>query len=315
MKIIDSKTIRSLGITPSQCVEWVRESFSMKYEASLPPKISLHPQNDDFINTMPCLLPEAYHRYGVKVVTRIEGAIPALSSTELLFNSATGELLAMLDADWITAMRTGAVATLSAQLYRKSNNVVYGIAGLGNTGRATILCLLDSEPNIHHHVYLLRYKNQAELFMERMKDYKNVSFTIVDSPKEIVKNCDVIFSCITSATGLFCEDDSAFRKGCVVIPVHTRGFQNCDLFFDKVFGDDTGHVCGFRYFEKFKKFAELSEVLLGKNPGRESEDERILAYNIGLGLHDVLFANKIYELTQEKSPSIPFEKATDKFWV
>ena len=27
-----------------------------------------------------------------------------------------------------------------------------------------------------------------------------------------------------------------------VIPVHTRGFQNCDLFFDKVFADDTDHV-------------------------------------------------------------------------
>lgn len=49
---------------------------------------------------------------------------------------------------------------------------------------------------------------------------------------------DVIISCITEAEGLICPDDKRFKEGCLLIPVHTRGFQNCDLFFDKIFGDD-----------------------------------------------------------------------------
>ena len=80
-----------------------------------------------------------------------------------------------------------------------------------------------------------------------------------------------------------------------MIPIHTRGFQNCDLFFDHIFADDKGHVEGFRYFSQFKKFNEFSEVLLGKAVGRSDNRQRISAYNIGLGLHDVLFASKIYE--------------------
>jgi ornithine cyclodeaminase len=85
------------------------------------------------------------------------------------------------------------------------------------------------------------------------------------------------------------------------VPIHTRGFQNCDTTFDKVFADDTGHVQGFKYFNQFKHFAEISDVLKGENIGRSSDDERILSYNIGLGLHDVYFASKIIELLDQKA--------------
>ena len=54
MKLITDLEIKALDISPRECVEWVRESFSMKYEAQLPAKISLHPQGSDFFNTMPC---------------------------------------------------------------------------------------------------------------------------------------------------------------------------------------------------------------------------------------------------------------------
>ena len=85
------------------------------------------------------------------------------------------------------------------------------------------------------------------------------------------------------------------------MPVHTRGFQNCDTIFDKVFGDDTDHVRDFRYFSQFRKFGEISDVLSGELPGRENDQERILSYNIGLGLHDVYFASKIEQLLNEKT--------------
>ena len=315
MKIISQKQIRELNISPAQCVEWVKESFSLKETAQLPAKISLHPQGNDFFNTMPCLLPAPYHYFGVKEVHRIKGATPALGSDLLLYNSATGELLAMLDADWITTMRTGAVAALAIQTFRKGGALTYGFLGLGNTGRATMLCLLDSEPEVMHHVILLRYKDQAESFVERFKGYANVCFTICDDPKELVAQSDVIVSCITEAQGLLCDDDSLYREGCLVVPVHTRGFQNCDLFFDKVYADDTAHVCGFKYFNQFKQFAEIQDVIAGKAAGRVSEKERILSYNIGLGLHDVVYASKIYETLKDDANEIELVRETEKFWI
>ena len=46
----------------------------------------------------------------VELVTRYPERIPALDSKMLLFDAESGETLAFVDGDWITAMRTGAVA-------------------------------------------------------------------------------------------------------------------------------------------------------------------------------------------------------------
>lgn len=324
MKIISEQLIRSLGITPKECVAWIYESFNMKQDAQLPAKISVHPAEFDFFTSMPCLLPvssksggckiEQY--FGIKEVHRIEGAVPSLGSDMMLYNAKNGELLALVDCDWITTMRTGAVAAVTAKALRKAGANTYGIVGLGNTGRATMLCILEAEPEKHFKVKLLRYKDQAELFIERFKDYKNVLFEIVDDINELARTADVFISCITSANGLLIEDEKTFPPGVTVIPVHMRGLQNCDTTFDRVFGDDTDHVKGFKYFSQYKDYNEIGEVLAGRDPGRKSQEQRIIDYNYGLALHDVMYASKIYELVADKDvPSIEIVKETEKFWV
>lgn len=321
MRIISEQTIRNLGISPKQCTNWIYESFALKSEAQLPAKISVHPTDTDFFTSMPCLLPESKSNpgiryFGIKEVHRIEGAVPSLGSDMLLYNAKNGDLLALLDSDWITTMRTGAVAAASSKALRKKDSSRYGMLGLGNTARASLLCILESEPEKHFDVKLLRYKDQAELFIQRFKDYKNVSFEIVDDVKEIAQSVDVLISCITSANGLIVEDESLFPPGITIIPVHMRGFQNCDTTFDRVFGDDTGHVRNFKFFPQYRDYNEIGEVLAGRDPGRKSENQRIIDYNYGLGLHDVLFASKIYEMTLDKTlPEVPIVKETDKFWV
>lgn len=254
--------------------------------------------------------------FGIKEVHRIENAVPSLGSDMLLYNACNGELLALLDCDWITTMRTGAVAAVSAKALRKENGYVYGMVGLGNTARATLLCILEAEPEIHFVVKLLRYKNQAELFVKRFEEYDNVSFEIVDDIDVMASSVDVFISCITSANGLLVEDVNSFKPGVTVIPVHMRGLQNCDVTFDRVFGDDTNHVKGFKYFSQFNDYNEIGEVLAGRDQGRKNDRQRIIDYNYGLALHDVLFASRIYELLENKDiPNIDIIKEKEKFWV
>lgn len=300
MKIITNQEIENLGINPAICHQWVQEAFKMKYDCQLPAKMSVHPQGIDFYTTMPCLLPERYDFFSAKVVSRIVGRKPALKSDLMLFRASTGELLAIMDGDWITSMRTGAVAALAIQTFQKSDAQTYGILGLGNTAHATMKVLASLPGTSSKTIKLLKYKDQAEKFIQDFR-YTGIRMEIVESIEDIVASSDVVLSCITETTELLCPKDALFNEGVLVVPVHTRGFQNCDLFFDKVYADDTDHVKGFKYFSKFKQFDELSHVLLGQNPGRENDKQRILAYNIGLGLHDAYFAYKIYELLQNRN--------------
>lgn len=315
--VMQDAQIRDTLTDVRMCIDWVKESFLMKDSAQLPPKISVHPADEDFFTSMPCLLPEKYGRFGVKEVYRIVGRKPSLGSDLLLYDSKKGNLLAMMDADRITMMRTGAVAALAVRLFKKTGVTTYSIMGLGNTARAVSLALIADAQGEDICFRLLRYKDHAEQFIERFKDCAGVTFEIIDNMDEFISGADVIISCVTTAGGeMFCADDSKYREGVLLVPVHTRGFQNCDLFFDKVFGDDTGHVRGFRYFDRFKEFHEIGEVLAGKCAGRTSDKERIISYNIGIGLHDVLFASKIFDMADKsKMQCVTIDREDKKFWI
>lgn len=267
----------------------------MKKRCQLPPKVSLHPRGIDFFNTMPCILPEEYNRFGCKIVSRVCGQHPPLKSVLMLFDTLTGGMLAMMDADWITAMRTGAVAALAINTLRKRNNAIYAFMGLGTIGRATLDCLIDTNAEASLLIKLKRYKDYAEKIAEEYSGYGNVTFSIADTIEDFISGSDVIVSCITQASENIVPDVNLFKPGVLVVPVHTRGFQNCDTVFDKVFGDDTGHIQGFKYFRQFRKYNEIAAVLSGEVLGRENDNERILSYNVGIGLHDVLFATKIMD--------------------
>ncbi len=316
VSVIQQSQIDALHLNPATCVEWVKEAFLMKDDIQMPAKMSVHPQGEDFITSMPCLLPESQGQkyFGIKMVSRIDGQVPTLQSNIFLYDAKSGHLLAVVDGDWITAMRTGAVAALATKTLQRKGNSVYSIMGLGNIGRAVGLCLAADNRDRQITFRLLRYKDQAERFVERLKDFDNVNFEIVDDKRIFAAEADVLISAVTVATELLFPDDDLFRKGVTVIPVHMRGFQNCDLFFDKVFGDDTGQVSGFKYFNQFRQYDEFHHVLQGKNPGRTNDEERILSYNYGIALHDVFFASRIYERIQ-KGDGFNLEKQDKKLWL
>ena len=316
--VIQQEQIKSLNISPAECVKWVEEGFRMKDKVQMPAKLSVHPQGEDFMTTMPCLLPEqnGKKRFGIKVVNRIEGQSPALTSIIYLYDAKTGKLLAVMDGDWITAMRTGAVATLAARLFQKDGVNTYSMMGLGNIARATAMCLIADNHDRNITIRLMRYKDQAEQFIERFKEATNVTFEIINDKKEFITGAEVLISCVTVATELLFPDDTLFGKGITVIPVHVRGFQNCDLFFNKVFGDDTDQIRNWKYFDKFQQYDEIHHVLLGQNPGRTSQEERILSYNYGLALHDIVYASKIFDIIKESEcESFNYFRQDKKVWV
>ena len=316
VSVIQQSQIDALQLNPATCVEWVKEAFLMKDDIQMPAKLSVHPQGEDFITSMPCLLPESQGRkyFGIKMVSRIDGQLPTLQSNIFLYDAKSGHLLAVVDGDWITAMRTGAVAALAAKTLQRRGNNTYSMMGLGNIGHAVGLCLAADNRDRQITFRLLRYKDQAERFVEKLKDFDNVNFEIVNDKRVFAAEADVLISAVTVATELLFPDDGLFRKGVTVIPVHVRGFQNCDLFFDKVFSDDTGQVSGFKYFKQFHQYDEFHHVLQGKNPGRTNDEERILSYNYGIALHDIFFASRIYERIKT-GDGFNLEKQDQKLWL
>ena len=290
MKIITDDQIAALGITAAQCVAWVEESFKSKPEADMPAKISVHPVADSFFTAMPCYHP-AVGKVGVKVISRVPGSVPSLKSKMMLFDASSGDMLALIDTNWITAMRTGAVAALAAKTFVNDfARAPIGMVGMGVMGQATLDCLLALNPSAEIHI--LNYKDHVEKTRAR---HPEANIIAVASKKALVAETAALISAVTVMHDQFLPE-GVYPAGYTLIPVHVRGFQDCDLTFDKIFGDDTAHIRNWKNFAHYRKFAEFSDVLLGKTPGRETADERIISYNYGLGLHDLQYAAKIYQL-------------------
>lgn len=226
--------------------------------------------------------------------------------------------MALLDGDYITAFRTGAVAALAADTFAVKDYNRIGIYGLGNTARATFDVLTSIEKNVakSFEVFLLRYKNQAENFIERFKHLKNVIFHIVDNAEEVAVNSQILISCVSDTKNLFCNVDK-YPAGILILPVQSKGFQNCDLVFDKIFADYTAQIKDFKYFPQFSKLnycGELTDVLNKNILGRDNDTERILSYNIGIAAHDIVFASEIFNRVGKDCEEINLKSPCEKFF-
>ena len=234
----------------------------------------------------------------------------------LLFDSTTGNALALLDGDYITAFRTGAVAALAADTLAVKNYNRVGIFGLGNTACAAFDVLTSIEKNSakNFEVFLLRYKNQAENFIARFNHLTNINFHIVDTYEEVAVNSQILISCVSYAKDFFCPVEK-YPNGILILPVQSRGFQNCDLIFDKIFADYTAQIKDFKYFPQFSKLnyrGELTDVLNGTIDGRTDDNERNLSYNLGIAAHDMVFANEIYCRIGNDCDEVDLQSPTEK---
>ena len=308
MKTISFSEISNLKITPQECILWATNAIKNKNLYKLPPKTSIKFGENNFFNTMPSLIPEL-NMFGLKMVSRITDRTPALKADILLYDLKTGELLALLDGTWITSWRTGAVAAITINaLSNKLNNSAYAFIGLGNTARTTLLCLEEINNHSEMNINLLAYKDQHDNFIERFKNYKNLHFTVYNDIHKMIQESNTIISCIT-ATNTNLADETDFQKGTLVVPVHTRGFQNCELQFDKIYCDDIPHISGFQNFSKYKTVIEMTDVLNNQSFHR-NKDDRIIAYNIGISIHDIYYASQIFNKINSKESLID-----EKFWV
>jgi len=293
MKIITDDEIKNLKISNNEILKWVNSAFLSKKDSLLPHKVSItFDKGTKFYNTMPTIMP-TISSSGVKIVSRYPERHPSIQGNILLYELIDGTPLAMMDATWITAKRTGAVAYLALQTLAKKDFKSIAIIGLGQTGLSFLDMFMSNEKNKQKLIKLREYKNHTNDIIKKLNINGFNNIEVCGNNKKLIENSDVIISAVTFADKLIGED-KWYKKGVLVIPIHTRGFQNCDLFFDRVVADDTEHVCNFGHFDKFKNFTEIDKILHKEVTGRKSETERILSYNIGIALHDIYIARMIY---------------------
>lgn len=295
--VLSHKEITGLNIPVSEIIEAVRKGLidHANKMTLLAPKITFRPEPESFYTSMP-----SGNRndgvLGLKLIQRpsfSDKNAPSVFGTMFLNDYATGELLSIMDATWLTSIRTGAVAALSIQAYSCQPVEKISIMGIGNVGLATLQCIAETMPLIKH-VKVLDYKDSVERIINR---FGGSRFNIVKcgDVESLFSETQVVITSLTYAEKPFVKKEWLF-DGIFALPLHMRGWQDVDPCFDKMFTDDHAHTKSWLY--RFD--GELGEVLAGMKKGRDNASQKIIAYNYGIAVDDLAVSKLIYDYAVKK---------------
>jgi len=271
----------------------------------MPPKFGIHPFHGAHCNAMPAYIPKL-NALGLKWVSGFpenrKRKLPYIIGTLIINDDRTGAPLAILEASWITAMRTGIVAALVVQTCSKKNSKTLGLVGAGVQARFAIKAIshiLHSLEEIR--VYDINPKT-SESFIEELSDeMSNIKFIKVENDENALKDSEIMLTATSFVEKPYVKKDW-LREGDLGVLVHHRGWENESFFrADKLVVDDWVQTKtygmeddGF-YGSLPDCYGELGEILAGKKLGRENERERIIGITCGLAIEDVAMGKMIYE--------------------
>lgn len=300
--VLSHQEILHLKLSLRSIVENIKKGLKKHSlgESYLKPKVSLVPREGVFYTAMPGGLKNEV--LGLKLIERFENKnYPSIFGTMFLNDEKTGKLLSIMDATWLTSIRTGAIATISIEMFANPEIEEISIIGLGNTAIATLKCIEEYLPHIKK-VNLFSYKDTHLKFIEKFKK-SQFKFEIIEDLETFVKTGKIIISAITYASKPFIKKEW-LQENVLILPIHSRGWQECDEVFDKIYTDDYEHT---KHFIK-NLTGELGEVLLGKIKGREKgKSEKIIAYNIGIAIDDIVVAKLIYDEARKQKIGLEIE--------
>ena len=301
----------SVGLGMADVIELLETAFHEKGHGrvEMPPKPGIHPgEGDNFIHAMPAYIP-ALNSAGLKWVSgfpeNAKKGLPYITGLLILNDPETGIPLAVMDCEWITAMRTAAATAVSARRLARKDSSTLGVLGCGVQGFTNTEALNVDFPIEEVFAYDLSEKS-LEIYTQKVKKM-GLKVTVVDSPEKAVQGLDLVVT-----AGPILKKPHATIKAGWLKEGAFASLVDFDSYFapaamreaDKFCTDDHAQ---FKYYQSAGYFqdvppvhADLGELVAGKKAGRESDKERNIACNLGLALDDMAVAPTLYKRAVEK---------------
>nr|CAN84629.1 tauropine dehydrogenase [Suberites domuncula]CAN84630.1 tauropine dehydrogenase [Suberites domuncula] len=306
------------GLTLTETIELCTESLKQHglKEVENPPKPGVHPKEDSFINAMPGWLKQK-GVCGIKWVSgfpeNVKQRLPSIVGVIILNSTETGFPTAVMDGTYITAIRTAAVSGVSAKYLARKDSEVLAVIGTGVQGKYNTLCLTTVLPSIKKVKIFDTWAPSLQTFQDQIRPLlPNVEFETASSMEEAIRDSDVIVGATAKLTETVYSDEWV-KPGALVLPIQVGGWDPDVLSkFDKVVADDWAQLKAQQDFSRYTSnfdtpYAELGEIVMGKKPGRENDQEKIINFNKGLAVHDMICGGRVLEKAKKQGLGVELE--------
>ena len=247
--------------------------------------------------------------FGFKAYTVAAGKAKFLF---FLYSAQTVDLLAMMEADALGQMRTGAASGLATRLLSRTESRQMTLFGAGWQAQSQLLAI-NAVRDLKRVFIVNRKSERRDAFINKMQPQVKAELVAASSPEEAVRSSDIVTTITSSREPVL--------KGEWLQPgVHINGAGG-NLLLRREFDDEvvlrstrlvvdsieqakieSGEFLGViesgrRHWEDF---IELRDIVAGLKPGRTNLSDITLFKSGGVALEDVAIAKAVYERALER---------------
>ena len=309
MRYITDDEVRR-ALTMPEAIRAVKETYIQLStgQARVPARTSLEiPEFRTTALVMPAFLPRT-KRLGLKLISLCEDnpskGLPLIQAVAILMDAELGTPLAVMDASYLTAVRTGAASGVATDVLAAKDARVAAIFGAGVQGKTQLEAVVAVRPIRKALVFDISPR-AAAAYAAEMGRRLSLDVEPASSP-EALREADIICTATTSTVPIFSDRD--LKPGVHINAVgsykpHVREIPGETIRRAKVYVDqkqacleeagdliiplrekliDEGHI-----------LAEIGEVLAGLKPGRGSDDEVTVFKSVGNAALDLAMASLV----------------------
>jgi ornithine cyclodeaminase/alanine dehydrogenase-like protein (mu-crystallin family) len=237
-----------------------------------------------------------------------------------LYDASNGALAALVEADRLGQLRTGATTAVAAEWMAPLEAAEVGLFGAGHQAETQLEAIAAARPIKRAYVYS-RNEERRTAFAEQMSARLAIDVAPVDRPQEAAEEVPIIVTATTSAEPVF--DGNWLAEGSFVAAVGSNWLKRAEIDVTTVRRADNivcdsidacRHEAGdfTDALEKgvfdWSRAVELADVVAGRAVGRSRPESIALFKSVGLAIEDVALGGKLLELARQQGAGreLPF---------
>lgn len=252
-----------------------------------------------------------------KVYTSARGGVRFLVH---LYSGTTGELLALIEADRLGQVRTGAVSGLATRLMAREDANTVGIFGSGKQARTQLEAICEVRDIVEAYVYSPTPAHR-DAFAQEMSAELGVKVVPIAKPELAAEDKDILVTATTSVDPVLNAEWISPGTHICAVGSNFIGKAEVDIgtirACDPVVVDDkeqARHEAGdlVRAVDdgvlRWSEVHDLSHVLVGRYAGRHRPENVTLFKSVGAAFEDLAVARLVYEraLAEKRGIRLPF---------
>lgn len=249
------------------------------------------------------------------------GKLPNMMGNVILGDGETGGTLAIMDASLITGIRTGAAGAISCKYMARKDAHVAAVFGAGAQARMQIFALAKvrniTEVRFYDKFGTPELMAAYKADVERETGAKAVECATVE---EACQGADILI-CPTPSREVYLKKEW-IRPGTHIVEVGVDGAGKqemepeifgmaskvvCDSIAQCLARGETRNAIQAGCLKEEDIYGEIGELVLGKKPGRDNDEEITIFDTTGMGIQDNTTAEAIYKVALEKGMGSWFE--------